>query len=281
MSAAADNPSKATRYPDNMGVVRYPADGNRIFAGLEDNSFWYRHRNKVILECLTGTDLRLEGRFLEVGAGNGFVARAIMSATHLDVACLEPDPEGAQAIRERGIEQVICAPFREDAVAPASVSVMGMFDVLEHAPDELAFLKLANRTLTPGGCLLVTVPAYNWLWSIEDEHDGHVRRYSLRGLERALQEAGFIVGYATYFFVLLPLPIFLLRTIPSRLRLGNKKSAGSYAAQRAEQATRDHAGPRAVSKTLANSMFAWEMALIRRRKVLPFGGSIAALALKP
>lgn len=260
--------------------VRYPKDGNRIFTSIEEGSFWYRHRNDVILGCLRGCPALSEGVFLEVGAGNGFVSRAIRDSAHLDVACLEPDPDGAAMILRRGISDVVCSPFREGVVALGVLTGMGMFDVLEHVPDENKFLALAKDALKADGKLFITVPAYNWLWSIEDEHDGHIRRYTRRRLVRLLEAAGFIVEYATYFFALLPLPILLCRTIPSLLRLGNKKSAECYRESRAEQSAKDHAAGPGWLGALTNMLFAWELEFVRHRMVLPFGGSIIAVATK-
>ena len=67
----------------------------------------------------------------------------------------------------------------------------GLFDVLEHIPDDAGSLGGVHRLLAPGGGrLYLTVPAYPWLWSPEDELSGHCRRYTLAGLRRVVERAG-------------------------------------------------------------------------------------------
>lgn len=270
----------AIYYAESPDWVGYPEDGNRVFREIEESSFWYRHRNNVIVSAVTSAALEPGGVFLEVGAGNGFVSRAVKDASRLEVVSLEPDPEGASAIAMRGIKNVVCSAFQEEVIVQGSLAGVGMFDVLEHVPDERKFLGLAKDALQTSGKLFLTVPAYNWLWSIEDDHDQHLRRYTRRRLVRLLEAAGFTVDYATYCFALLPLPILFFRTIPSALRLGNKGSSDTYHEHRADQYMKDHTGRGGWLAFVTNCLFAWEMLLIRRRMVIPFGGSVVAIATK-
>ena len=73
----------------------------------------------------------------------------------------------------------------------------------------------------------MTVPAYQWLWSDDDELSEHRRRYTVSGLRRVAARAGFTVEYATYMFWPLPPPIALLRALPSRLGLRPKADAAT------------------------------------------------------
>ena len=111
----------------------------------------------------------------------------------------------------------------------------GSFDVVEHIEDDLKFLREVCFLLMDGGRVYITVPAYAWFWSRDDELAGHYRRFTVRSLRDLLKAAGFRVEFATYFFAFLPLPIFLLRALPSRLGFGRQQY------QQLAEVSRDHA----------------------------------------
>ena len=114
------------------------------------------------------------------------------------------------------------------------------------------------------------MPAYQALWSLEDERAGHHRRYSTGSLASRLEGAGFSVEYLTYFFWFLPLPILLWRTIPSRI--------GARRAPSIRQAQREHSTRGGVAGALVDHALALERSGIRDARVVPFGGSCLAVA---
>jgi SAM-dependent methyltransferase len=181
----------------NRSSVSYPTDGNEFYFRLEDRSYWYRHRNFCIAEAVRRFPPR--GPLVDVGGGNGFVALGLQRAGH-QVVVLEPDPNGARAARERGIEHVICGAFQDVGLADGSIAAFGLFDVLEHIEDDAATLAAFHRCLAPGGRTYIAVPAYQWLTSDQDRLVGHFRRYSLSSLAAVVRRAGFEIDYQTYFF---------------------------------------------------------------------------------
>ena len=86
--------------------VSFPAEGHAECLQVEDDSFWFRHRNACLLELLRRYPP--SGTILELGAGNGFVSRAFEEAGYPCVA-LEPAPEGARNAKHRGVDLVVCA----------------------------------------------------------------------------------------------------------------------------------------------------------------------------
>ena len=102
---------------------------------------------------------------------------------------------------------------------------------------------------------------------------GIIRRYSLKELEKKLNLAEFKIVYSTYFFTVLPIPIFLFRTIPYWLGL-NKKKKG------VENHENDHKKKSGLISNLLNKVWENELTKIRKEKTMSFGGSCLVVARK-
>jgi SAM-dependent methyltransferase len=202
--------------PAPEGGLSYPEDGNRACFAVEDDSFWFRHRNACILAAMQ--TLAPRPPLFDIGGGNGFVAKALQDAG-IDVVLIEPGPDGVRNALSRGVRHVVRGALEAADFLPDSISSAGMFDVLEHIEDDLGVLKRVYFHLQPGGRLYLTVPALQGLWSSEDEHAGHYRRYAAGELRALLEAAGFTVEFSTPIFGFLVLPVLLFRTLPSRLGL--------------------------------------------------------------
>jgi len=248
--------------------VSYPTHGNAACLAVEDGSFWFRHRNRCIVSLVRR--FPPNGPFLDIGGGNGYVAQGL---TEAGVACVlvEPGLDGAMAAHARGIDTVICARLEDTGLPPACISAAGMFDVLEHIEDEAAALRQVHALLRPGGRLLLTVPAYSFLTSIDDAMAGHFRRYTLSSLARVLNRSGFRVEFASYMFAPLPPLVFLLRTAPSRLGLRRGADPKRDAAEHA---------PDGIAARLMDHLLAAEYRRIDSGRTLPFGGSCLCIAVK-
>jgi SAM-dependent methyltransferase len=102
-------------------------------------------------------------------------------------------------------------------VRDVSVDLVLLLDVLEHMADDSPALEASLRVLKPGGLLLVSVPAFQALWSWHDEQAGHKRRYRLSEVVRLLGDSGFEVLDACYYNCILAAPIFLIRKVARRV----------------------------------------------------------------
>lgn len=199
--------------PRLIGDVSYPDDGNESCLQVEDRSYWFRHRNACIL-AVVGRHPPA-GPIYDVGGGNGFVSLAIKSAGH-EVVLVEPGSGALNGLR-RGIQNVVRSTLADAAFEPGSIDAVGIFDVVEHVEHDVAFLTMIHDVLKPRGLVYCTVPASPWLWSAEDVHAGHYRRYTARSLRAAMQAAGLRVEFVSSFFTWLSLPVFAFRTLPSRV----------------------------------------------------------------
>ena len=91
-----------------------------------------------------------------------------------------------------------------------------ILDVLEHIDDQVEILKSAQNYLTQSGKILVTVPAFEFLWSPHDEFVHHVRRYTKAGLKKVLEDSGYKVERISYFNSIL-FPLALIQRLGMRL----------------------------------------------------------------
>jgi SAM-dependent methyltransferase len=256
--------------PGKLSDVSYPEEGNALCFSVEDSSFWFGHRNRCILEAIKL--FPPSGAIFDVGGGNGYVARAIQEAG-LDVVLLEPGLTGVRNALKRGVRQVVRATLDDAGVLAETLPAVGLFDVVEHIPDDSGFLTRINRLVIPGGRVYVTVPACEWLWSGEDILAGHLRRYTIPTLRCLLEDTGYTVEFATHFFGFLPLPILFRRVLPYRLGLAPTKLAG-------DTLRSDHGPGIPMVDRILQVLCRRELARIAELHPRRIGGSCMAVARK-
>ena len=246
----------------NHNRVSYPPQGSVEIFEVENDSLWFNHRNRLIVEAMR--KYPPGGVVLDVGGGNGFVSLAIKNAG-IDVALLEPWYNGALNARKRGVPCVICSSLEEAGFIPHSIPAIGIFDVLEHMENDQEILKLIKTFLLPHGRLYITVPAFEFLWSREDIRYEHYRRYTLKLLTSRLASTGFDIEFKTYIFALLPIPVFLFRTIPTKF--GFDVNTISH-----------HVQPDNFLSQMLKKTFDMELKSIKTNRNIPFGSSCLVVA---
>ena len=259
-------------YADSNEKVNYPDDGNDECFEIEEDSFWFQHRNNCIIEMIKNYPPNHNGLIFDIGGGNGYVAKGIKEAGW-DVVLVEPGSSGARNAKKRGIAHVVCASSQSAKFKHGTLPAIGVFDVVEHIENDIEFLNHLWELLIPGGMLYITVPAYQSLWSLEDEDAGHFRRYTLNQLEGKLEQSGFSVKYSTYFFTFLPTIIFLFRTLPYRFNLLYKEK--NYTRRK-----NDHSIRQGLHKLIIKFLMNLETIFISKRIIIYHGGSCLISATK-
>jgi SAM-dependent methyltransferase len=166
--------------------------------------------------------------------------------------------------RERGAGEVVSGSLLEMPFAQDSFDFAVTLDVIEHLEDDLGALRELRRTVVPGGALLVTVPAYQWLWSGHDEINHHHRRYTRGSLQKVAEEAGWRQERTTYFNSLL-LPVAILLRVLDRVNTKTTESSLDL-----------WVPPEPLNRLLERPL-AFEAALIRRGGRIPAGLSLLAV----
>jgi SAM-dependent methyltransferase len=168
----------------------------------EDGQHWYFRGRLAVLRGALGRLLPPPPlRLLDIGCGTGSVL-AILSDFG-DAVGVESNEALLAAARGAG-RNVRKGMLPDDlGVAPGSADVVLLLDVAEHLDDDLAGFRAARQALSPDGLLVVTVPAYPWLWSAHDVALGHRRRYTSASLRRVVEAAGYRVERVGHFNTLL------------------------------------------------------------------------------
>lgn len=148
--------------------------------------------NRFLIEELLSWSSGLAS-VLDFGAGNGRFATALHEHRR-EVQAIEPDPDLREKIEAKGISTYESLERVEDEHFQGVYTI----NVLEHLEDDAAFLRDFYRCLEPGGRLFVYVPAFQVLFSANDERVGHVRRYTRSTLVNRIRDAGFVVERARY-----------------------------------------------------------------------------------
>lgn len=240
-----------------------PGDGGWLAElGREhDRHWWFRSKAALVATALRRTD-GPSGVLVDVGAGAGGVtARLGWDPGH--AAVLELDAGLAGIARRRHGLPSARSTATELPVADGTAAVICLLDVVEHLDDPDAAVAEAARSLRPGGRLVVTVPAYQWLWSGADETLGHVRRYDRRALLDLVGRHGLEPVVDTFAFSYLLPPVLLVRLL---LRRGQEETGLDQGGVLVDRA--------------ALVLTSIERRLIGRVRI-PFGTSILCVATKP
>ena len=191
-----------------------------ILAG-DERHWWYRGRRRVLHAELDRIALAPGARILDAGCGSGRMLDELGPRGH--VSGIDASAAAVAATRRRGHRAWRCdierLPF-----ADASFDLVTCLDVIEHTPDDRRTLGELRRVTRPGGILVVTVPAYQALWSAHDVVNGHYRRYRVADLRAAAQEAGWYHLRDSYFNSLLLAPAAVLRLARRRPRADSARS---------------------------------------------------------
>ncbi len=179
---------------------------------LEEHYWWYVARRKIILsqiqQMLPAADLNSKPRILEYGCGTGKTLSCL--SPWAEVYGLDISQQALDYCRQRQLVNLKLIDLSKemdlDNPFDDPYDLILMLDVLEHIEDQTALLERIKRWLKPGGQLLITVPAFNFLWSGEDYVSNHLRRYTKSSLTEIMRESGLHIERISYFnFFLFPL----------------------------------------------------------------------------
>jgi SAM-dependent methyltransferase len=169
-----------------------------LMAQLEDSHWWYRARRQIVSEIIMRF-VPPSSEIIDYGSGTGGTADSLKELGY-NVVAADISEKALEVCRVRGLGTV---NLKEEPLKSSSADCILAGDVLEHVHDDVTLLFTLRRALRPEGLLVVTVPAYEFLWSGEDYVSEHVRRYTRKSLLQRLALAGFSAVWCSYFNTLL------------------------------------------------------------------------------
>lgn len=186
---------------------------------IEDRDWWFVSRRELVISHLV-RNIRVKNPvILDIGCGTGATAR--MLKEHGEVVGLDFSQLALNACESRGITNLIHGSATSIPLADNSVDVIVATDILEHLDgDELALAEF-RRILKPGGLAIISVPAYEFLWSDHDEALMHKRRYTSKQLSERIGKAGLRRRYQGYALSFL-FPLALMRLLKKKSKDKNE-----------------------------------------------------------
>lgn len=230
---------------------------------VEKEHWWFAAKRSIVLHLLTTrVHTSSRTRVLDVGCGTGAILEEF--SRRYEAFGIDPSQQAVDFCRQRGLTNV-WAGLLADFPPDKPYDLITMMDVVEHVEDDRGLLMEARRRLAPGGHLLITVPAFQWLWSHHDVALHHQRRYTRATLAPVVTGAGFTIEHLTYFNTLL-FPLAVGRRFVQKLTGGETMD--------------DLEIPSPGMNKLLRTVFEMETPVLSSYS-LPFGLSLLCLARNP
>ena len=238
-------------------------DEYRKMAVVEDAMWYYRALHRHVTRSLA-RQLGPAAHVLDAGCGTGGLLRRLHAAqTAWQLTGLDFSPLACELARERPSGEIVQGSVAALPFSDAAFDAVVSCDVVCQVADPATAVREIHRCLKPGGIAVLTMPAYQWLYSYHDRKVGNLRRYTRGELNALLRAAGFLVTGSTYWNTL-PFPLAVLR----------RKIFLPVAP------TSDVALFPAPVEALCNGLMTLEHAWLDLGMTLPFGNSVLTVARK-
>ena len=232
------------------------------FYEIEDRHWWFVARQRIVEEVIERRlHLPSGANVLDVGCGTGAILK--MLSQRYNAFGTDTSGLAIEFCRKRGLSNAFRCTLETFPHSELRFDLVTALDVIEHIDDDRGVVRSAAKYLKPGGALLVTVPAYKFLWSAHDELNHHKRRYVKSSLRRVLEEGGLTVEMISYFNSIL-FPIALVKRMTENLL---------------KMQSDELALPSPILNNLLQNTFAFERILLRSLS-FPFGLSLIAVGRK-
>lgn len=173
---------------------------------IEDTHWWFVGRRKIVLDIFERFSLeKSTTKILDFGCNTGVLV-GILQRDGWNISGSDISGEAIEYGQKRGIKNLSVADGVALPYMDASFDAVLCLDVLEHIEDDSFALKEIWRVLKPGGRAIIMVPAFRFLWGVQDVVAHHYRRYSIKMINELVSNGKWSIDFKSYFnFLLFPL----------------------------------------------------------------------------
>ncbi len=196
------------------------------YFAAEKHHWWSKVRRNLICQLLSKyLSGRFEGtRILDYGCGSGYLVGQLQKTGYRAYG-EDISQEAIEFGQKQGIGNLSVSRGSEINFAGNSFKTVLALDVIEHIKDDQFVFKEIERVLKPGGIAIITVPAYQWLWGVQDDIAHHYRRYTAGSLAKVLNEnTNLQILRKTYFNTFLFPSIAVVRILSKWFNLKGRES---------------------------------------------------------
>jgi SAM-dependent methyltransferase len=187
---------------------------------LEDTYWWCKARRDMILQLLNKEPRR--ARIIDLGCSGGTLIKKLEENGFTNVEGIDISKVAIQACVRKNISQAKLMDANKLSFKDNTFDIIIASDILEHLQNDSEALRSWYRKLKPKGKLILFVPAFDWMWSSQDDVNNHFRRYSKKSLLVPLKESGFSIERLSYWNSILFIPITISRLIQKKFFVKNK-----------------------------------------------------------
>ncbi len=191
---------------------------------MEDKHWWFRVRRNIVFSLINEHRLPEQAKIFDFGCGSGYLVRCLQNLRY-NASGQDVSAEAIEFGRGRGIKNLQVAHGPEIGLLEGSFDLALVLDVIEHIKDDYEAIRRLEEVLKPGGMAILTVPAYQWLWGVQDDVSHHFRRYNIGQLTNLIKNnSGLNIVRKTYFNTFLFPPIAGLRLISRLFKFKSRES---------------------------------------------------------
>ncbi len=237
------------------------------FSEVEDFHWWFQARKEIVLDFIKASLLVSFPKILDIGCGTGLM---LNEYSKMGIAVgIDSNKEALALLQKRHPDLKTELGALPNIKQKNQVDMVSTLDVLEHIQDDAVALKNINQLLVPGGFVILTVPAYRFLWSPHDRLNFHQRRYTKHDIKILAEKSHFTVEKLSYFNTLL-FPAAVLYKLFEEFSFRFGKKLAPHVALTV---------PWKPLNTLLKKIFVLERFLLKKTS-LPFGVSLVAVLRK-
>ena len=191
---------------------------------FEKYHWWFKVRRNIILLLIKRYKISKTAKIFDFGCGSGYTVGYLQKLGY-DASGNDVSAEAVEFGLSEGVRNISVAQSGKINHSEGGFDLILALDVIEHIEDDSAAVRGLKMALKPEGIVIMTVPAHQWMWGVQDEVAHHFRRYTMTGLTSIVKQSGDLkIVNKTYFNTFLFLPIVFARMLSKWFNLKKRES---------------------------------------------------------